>query len=914
MPFITMASTPKPAQSPAASPSKGKAAATKKPSGRGLTKRTGRKPAPKKGGRGKGRGQKKTYEDPRVQAAYERQRELRELFSTVSASVKPALEDIADQSVKTLLQDPDSYKDYPEYHEIQQQLDAQLKHVIDTANAEFDTKTAMARRTFELETDHIQKSFQDSFDYDTENFYDASLNRANIIDELRREGYGSDTPDLAYNYVEHIPYVPFELTGNSEEHSRKTKPNNKRKAEGQPDGQGNSKKPRHATGLLASEMEPDGVPESNAPSPSPFDEQEFIPTSKKGLPDLPGCASEPDAFGVRSVDKRSLGAHNRFILPQTFQWDDDEIGFRDSTNDSTRKAKKAKRGVFIDEPNSRNFHYDHTVKDYDCRDYKDDTLDPELVKKHGLHPKYGFFLPTSTNDAELPGEFVDGGRPVVYVPDRNTTAHTSRSVRLMRMDRMLKEDATKSDMARLLGAFCDKEDINTGDIVTDEMQDRERKARERLNPSSDDGGSETLDHSPQTEPDDSIAKERAGLLLEAANRLEADEMAQLLPSARPSRPYDAVRDVFTSAEPAPAHAGQPYEDTYNNFNPSGLTVLADLAEGTPRQLTQMDRPMGTTDFAMIDPRILNQAPPPPNAFLQTALNPASAFMHNTPAHPPSMDAAHQPAPVPTAPTRNPFTNQGIRDSPVLPPLRPHKSDGLGRGSIGITQPSSLPPPSQRPQEFGSPRGPVHTNSGTFYPPAPPRPYHQGFAFHEPPSMPVPIQGQPISGHNMLASQPHRPPPHHNIYSRLSPPLVDQTYMPFATQMDVPIQSVSPPIPPTMVPSPPINAPRQRGSNSSNGNNNKYRRIAAAPVPHNRSWSGNGGPELRLSHYDYRESIKDYRASEAPPQSGPTTVRGWNVNNVSKGRNKGVKKEESGEKEPPNTISPYISKWNASDRN
>lgn len=88
--------------------------------------------------------------------------------------------------------------------------------------------------------------------------------------------------------------------------------------------------------------------------------------------------------------------------------------------------------------------------------------------------------------------------------------------------------------------------------------------------------------------------------------------------------------------------------------------------------------------------------------------------------------------------------------------------------------------------------------------------------------------------------------------------------------------------------------RPRVSNGTNGQNaGKYRKIAAAPIPHNRTWASHGGSELRLAHYDHKEAIKDYRATEAPPRSGPTTIRGWSVNNVSKGRNnKGFKKEDS----------------------
>jgi hypothetical protein len=36
-------------------------------------------------------------------------------------------------------------------------------------------------------------------------------------------------------------------------------------------------------------------------------------------------------------------------------------------------------------------------------------------------------------------------------------------------------------------------------------------------------------------------------------------------------------------------------------------------------------------------------------------------------------------------------------------------------------------------------------------------------------------------------------------------------------------------------------------------------------------------------YDYRENIKDYQAVEAPPRSGPTTIRGWTHNMLRKAR-------------------------------
>ncbi|KAF3064281.1 hypothetical protein GL218_01286 [Daldinia childiae] len=877
-----MGSTPKTTSSVAASPAKGKAAAVaattttiKKAPANGVTKRLGRKPAAKKGaGRGKGRGQKKVYSDTRVQAAYERQRELRDLYSQVALAVRPALEEIADQTLKKLTESMDGHKDVEEYYTVQEQLDQQLQHVIETADRERHTRDMISQRTYELDRTFTQKRFMDSFEYQTEELYDGAENRASILAELHREGQAVDTLDMSYHYVDHVPYVSF--TGQSDDavtsgKGRKGKASGKRKADDQLDGQAHSKKPRHTGGLLASEQQPDGVPESNVATPTPPDEQEFV-VSGKNFPDLPAGAGDPDEYGVRVVNKRAKSPRNRFIVPPLFQFDDNEIGFRDSTNDSTRKATRAVRGMFLDTPNSNTWHWDHTVKDYDARDYKDDTLDPEVVKKHGLHPKYGMFLPNSTNESEYDHERVDGTRSVVVVPNKNTTMHASRSTRPMKMDMMLKEDGIKCSMAGMLQKFCQEEDVDPEEIITDEMRDRERRVRERLTRSSDDTFSlEGAAHTKPAETDGSIHGDNVSLLLQAAEISDADKPTQPSPTTRPSRPYDAVRDVFTSAEPAPSRT--------ERYSEGDIALM--------------------NDSSMIDPRLLglpSQPPVLPNAFLQTALNPASTFAHIAPAPTAMMEAPQQPLPP-----RIPFSSQsGVKESPILPPLRPNRADGLGK-SLNIAPPP-LTQPSHRQQEFDSPRGLVRSNSGTFFAPAPSRPFHQGLSFqHESTLMPMSMQqGPPMSGSGMLLNQPHIPP-HMSAYPlEMSPPLQSQPHLaPLSTQMEVPVPSTSPTGPPLTSPSSPAHTPRGRGSTSSNGNNaGKYRKIAAAPIPHNRPWPSNGGTELRLAHYDHKEAIKDYRANEPPPRTGPTTIRGWNVNNVSKSRNKNVKKEDSEEKESP----------------
>ncbi|OTB07198.1 hypothetical protein M426DRAFT_85158 [Hypoxylon sp. CI-4A] len=867
-------------------------AVTKKVLGKGVVKRTARKPVAKRGFRGKGRGQKKVYNDAITQAAYERQRELRDIFAQVSLAAKSALEEMADRELKTLIEDPDAYKRVPEYAIIENQLDAQLDYAIKTAEREAKVRIETSTRAYHLEQERAQKCFMDTFNYLTEDIIDGAMNRASILNELHHEGQAVDLPDLTYEYKSHIPYISF-TNESALDQSRKLASSSKRKAEGQPVGQPDSKTPRHTGGLLASEQQPDGVPESNVPSPTPLDEQEIgdvEPVSGPNVPDLPSGASEPDQYGIIKMNRRVKTPANRFVTRPLFEFDDIDIGYRDSTNDSTRVATRATRGKYIDTPNSNYWHWDHTVKDYDVREYDNDELDPELVEKYKVHPRYGFFLVNSVNKPEPSSERVYGARPVVVASDEGKTTHASRTVRAKKMDMMLEEDATKNKMAMLLGGFCDKEDINPDDIVTEEMRERERQVRERMAPPSYDHEASTEEDLNQSQPTGPNDSNTGGLklLLEASEHVE--EEVQMRPSqkTRSSRPYDAVRDVFTGGEPAPALPEQ--------LPPPDTTALSILANAALEMMRHEPEVPTMHDSSMIDPRLLGPSnphpPPPPNAFLQTALNPPATFMHIAPAPTAIMEVPQQPSGP-----RIPFAHQGSsNDNAFLPPLRPNRTDGIGKGPIM----SQHPPPAHRPQEFGSPHALIHTNSGTYYPPAPARPYHQGLTFHEP-FMPGPIQGQPINGPGVMPNM--SPLPHVATYHPImSPPM--QSQPPFAVlpaQMEPPLPSVSPPGPPVMAPSPPAHTSRQRGSVSSNGNGSgKYRKIAAAPVPHNRPWQSNGGTELRLAHYDHKEAIKDYRANEPPPAGGATTIRGWNsVNNsVPKGRNRNLKKADSEEKDSP----------------
>lgn len=718
---------------------------------------------------------------------------------------------------------------------------------------------------------------------------------------------------------------------------RKAKPPAKRKAEDQLEGQPETKKPvtgaagpqsrngvardepanskvengedastplpRHIGGLLSAEQEADAEPESNAASPGAVLEDEQTPPSekraelaaaaKRDLPDLPNGASDPDAYGVRTVFKRGPRANNRLVIPPMFKFDGHEIGFRDSTNDSTRKASRSTRGKFVNEPNSGSWHMDQSICNYNCLDYQDDDLDPELVRKHNLHPKYGLFMADSVNDSEPPSDHVDGTKPIVMVTPDGHTLHASRCVRAVVMDQALQQDAKKESMARMLRGYCQQEEIEEDALVSEEMRERERSALERIATINEEANEEARRQAEEEERNEALRHEGAGILLHAAEYTEFEQPRHQPTSQRTSRPYDAVRDSFSNPEP-PAQIPQ-VVDTF------GLSVLADVAEHVSLPPpTWHQEPPYAGDSNKIDPRLLgpaSQPPPPSNAFLQTALNPTPAYTPIAPAPPQEFELLpREPAP------RNPFSGHPhAKGSPVLPPLRPSRRDKVPMVEVP-------PRPPSRPQEYDSPRGMIHTNSGTFFPPAPSRSYHQGYSLHEPtPIMPIPLQGPPPS---MMHNQPH---PHLVGYPIYSPPMPGQAQLapapahiapapptPTGSVSIIPTGPPSGPLPGQRVlsPTPPALTPRTRGSISSNGsasNAAKFRKIAAAPAAPNRPWAAGGAPELRLAHYDHKEAIKDYRANEPPPRSGPTTIRGWNVNNVAKGRGRGgVKKEDSSE--------------------
>ncbi|EFW99366.1 hypothetical protein CMQ_5787 [Grosmannia clavigera kw1407] len=268
--------------------------------------------------------------------------------------------------------------------------------------------------------------------------------------------------------------------------------------------------PRHIGGLLSAVLPPtedDAEEEAEAeadaeasgtlegdskvPSPSPVlaegeeemmeeDEAEDVPagdedgvgmaarpTEVKKLPPLPTGVTEPDAFGVRLVNKRrtaNLDVYNRIMVPSLFDFEPHEIGFRDSANDKSRGATKAKRGKYLDTPNSNTMHFDRSLWQFDATTYDDGDLDEEMIKKHSLHPRYGLFLRSSTNEEEPPRERKSGSRPIVFYTPGGRTLNASRSNRIARLEDEADASAKKTVLFGAFSKFLEHEGVGDSEV------------------------------------------------------------------------------------------------------------------------------------------------------------------------------------------------------------------------------------------------------------------------------------------------------------------------------------------------------------------------------------------------------------------------------------------------------------------
>lgn len=117
-----------------------------------------------RGGRGgTRRGRAKTFPESRVQAAYERQRDLKSLYQSVAAVLKPALQELADRSIEELMSDPDAYKRATQYLPLMAELDERLQSRLNQISARTELDQHLADKTYEAEQAIIHQEFHVSF-------------------------------------------------------------------------------------------------------------------------------------------------------------------------------------------------------------------------------------------------------------------------------------------------------------------------------------------------------------------------------------------------------------------------------------------------------------------------------------------------------------------------------------------------------------------------------------------------------------------------------------------------------------------------------------------------------------------------------------------------------------------------------
>ncbi|KAK4106285.1 hypothetical protein N658DRAFT_14144 [Parathielavia hyrcaniae] len=955
------------------------------------------KPAQAKLPSGRGR-RHKVYDSLKVQAAHERIQELRQAYSSVVRVVKPAVQEIADRSINELLEDPTAHKQVPEYDATKNFLRSRHQDTFRQCNDRLQHGLAMIENVWQAQRQKVNEEYTTKVAELCEDRYGQLLRQLDTLEYLYDNRLPVDLPalpDERYLFKEVSQEdadwqgVFYQVEDGVEvPHSGKTiselmvKPQTlpleaKRKAEGQPGDQPAPKAaaaakgddpvaqmPRHPAGLLgateAIEESATTTPDSasNAPSPAaPPEPVEEVGQERAGQPvtggaetpddgpelPIPRSATSPDEFGVRLISRRPTRMdvpNNRVMAPNLFEWDDLDIGFRDSTNCAKKGATKQRRGKYLGKPGSNYMFIDRRVGIWDST-LAAGELDEELLKKHKLHPTLGIVLPGSVNEWEPPKPTVSGWKPVVFVPPSGEPIHASRTIERARMDRETDEVEARAKVAQLVRTICDQEDISGEDVAPDPELVESARTEILVARGVDPAQVAVPQPEPSPPPSEPVAEEPVEQHLEepvvedttafvqfaddalrAAAAIEAEEgtarMAAAKRTTQPSRPYDAIRDVFTETptarQPSPPPANETPSPAFADT--TGLSRLADLALQSetaapqhtvvePVYYTQppppppqvSDRPNDYEQPQVEYTRPFEYSPPPEptrlswqdvptpsvepvrsNDFLRTALNPQPATP--TPPMLPVQDysGVHLgPAPGNSAPQvatgRNPYSSSA--GAKALPALRPMRSL--------LNEAPAYPEPQGSPALHHS--NMVPSNSGAFYPPAANRPFHNAYSFQDPAQpMQFTMPQQPL--HNNLQAPPLGGPPMGSApLRRMSTP--PPYHQPIGPAPGLAMHYQGPPQPPAAGGPVPRSRPGSSSAAAAAANAaaaaaaSKYRKLEPAPTPpHRLSYSGNG-QELRTVPFDPRGSIKDYPAVEAPPKHGPTHIRGWTHNNIRK---------------------------------
>lgn len=481
---------------------------------------------------------------------------------------------------------------------------------------------------------------------------------------------------------------------------------------------------------------------------------------------------------------------NRLIVPPAFQFDDDEIGFRDSTNSAKHGATLAKRGKYLGKSNSNTWHYDPLLARWDARDLEEDDYDKELVERFAVHPRYGYFLPTSKNDAEPPKLEANPMHPTVFLTPSGRTIHASRVIPAAKVEAALADKPFQDQMGAVLSTFCDANDISCDDIEGPELQAlkdiQAEYAEQRLHAEAiKEQEPESVEETPASSPLPANESELnvAGLeqLISAAGAVEAEvkdikpfeEQPVILPAPTPVRPatraYDAIRDVFGAAEPAAAEPPAPVM-AQEPLDTSALAILANASTSS--------YPVQPVDVAMADAPAIQPVPVdgPPHHHIESGYPiqpmPAESRM---PMAPPN-DAAgwaepRHASPGPDARIHTSIEASSMRDTHQnqIPPARPVEMSQM-RSSIDASNDARrhsmypehnassayneqhMPPP--HPQQHYMPVDPM-IDPRLYSAPMEPPPGHHDYhhTTYNQPQQPYQMSALPMQGGSM--TQPHQ---------------------------------------------------------------------------------------------------------------------------------------------------------------
>ncbi|CAF3464612.1 unnamed protein product [Fusarium graminearum] len=608
---------------------------------------------------------------------------------------------------------------------------------------------------------------------------------------------------------------------------------NKRRAQDQLEGQPTPKKntrsnpddaaashslsaPAPAKGLLASAAEveatPEGTPAESDSTPASPEPPAFVNgiahaavaraqnhrlQTREKSPPLPKNMGEADEYGFRMFNQkpsmREKGISSRLFVPRPFEFEKWEIGFRDSSNDSSKGHSRAKRGKYLDTPDSNGLYIDAWCNGFDFSNTKPSDFDKETVKRFGVHPKFGIIL----RDAPVPEAektpHVMPGKPVVYIANPSgRISHASRSFLKTINHRRVEDNPYRAKVGASMRRFC-----KLGDIDLDELDISEYvRSEDELRSNSLGTALKELEARPvvSREPSESEEPETeeqvikvedvitaqpevgftgisvlalASAFLEAEGHKKAPEPA---PAPKPAR-YDAIRDVFTDSKPAPA----PKPDT----NPSvGLDILAALSDvaGTPNEPAPVEEPLPVYEAAEIE-YAMGYEPAPMS---ETSHMIESIGVQEQPVYRDAMTNGMGPACISSHGIQEHDPRGSISRNNELPPVTPSQAPidpRFNSNLVEVPQGYMHQPHAQLPmQSSGSVHG--HPGEALPYPPIhdPNVPQHPSVRHSEYPP-PPPSQGPPVQDQGTYLSHNSYPNPDHRDAHMASGRPIDPGYPP-----------------------------------------------------------------------------------------------------------------------------------------